>query len=171
MILHRVLSVGLAGSVLAVSGAAWCQSVTVTGGEGRVTTLAGARIADLPRTTVSLSIHGEDHVFQGALLMDVVKAAGAVPEGPLHGPSLAQAVVVRAADGYAVVFGLAELDAATRADPIILADQADGAPIAEADGPFRLAVQGDLRPVRSARQVTAIEVVSFSSLGETRAAH
>jgi hypothetical protein len=69
--------------------------------------------------------------------------------------------VVRAADGYAVVFGLAELDPGTRADRIILADTVDGAPLAAEDGPFRLVAGGDVRPARSVRQVSALQVVRF----------
>ena len=77
------------------------------------------------------------------------------------GPALAQAVVVRAADGYTVVFGLAELDPGVRTNRIILADTVDGAPLTAEDGPFRLVAEGDVRPARSVRQVSAFQIVRF----------
>ncbi len=127
--------------------------------------MAASVLAALPRVSVPLTIHGQAHVFEGPLLIDVLKAAGpeyGVETGPtLRGPALAQAVVVRAADGYAVVFGLAELDPGTRPNRIILADTVDGAPLTAEDGPLRLVAEGDLRPARSVRQVTAVEVVRF----------
>jgi DMSO/TMAO reductase YedYZ molybdopterin-dependent catalytic subunit len=76
----------------------------------------------------------------------------------LRGPALRSYVVVRAADGYAVVLSLAEVDPAMRQSTIIVADRADGQPLPADDGPFRLVVEGDTRPARSVRQVTAIEV-------------
>jgi len=159
---HRAPILAVIAACLAFAGPAGAQSVSLTGGDGAVRTLEAPAIAALPRVSVPLTIHGEAHLFEGPLLIDVLKAAGTtgVEAGAaLRGPALAQAVVVRAADGYAVVFGLAELDPATRPNRIILADAVDGAPLTAGDGPFRLVAEGDLRPARSVRQVTAIEVM------------
>jgi hypothetical protein len=76
----------------------------------------------------------------------------------LHGPALADFVVVSAKDGYRVVLGLAETDPGVRTEKILLADRAEGAPLPPTEGPFRLVIEGDLRPVRSARMVTSIGV-------------
>ena len=141
MISHRILVGCLAAAGLFVAGAASSQSIAVTGTDGQVQTLDAAWIAALPRVAAPLSIHGAGHVFRGPRLIDVLKAAG----------------------GYAVVFGLAELDPATRADPVVLADEADGAALTEADGPFSIVAVGDLRPARSARQVTAIEIATLAA--------
>ena len=46
-----------------------------------------------------------------------------------------------------------------RANRIIVADKADGAVLGGDDGPFKLVVEGDLRPARGARQVVKIEVI------------
>jgi hypothetical protein len=67
-------------------------------------------------------------------------------------------VVVRAADEYVVVFSLAEVDPAMSPTAVILADEADGAPLPTEERPLRLIVEGDARPARSVRQVTAIEL-------------
>jgi DMSO/TMAO reductase YedYZ molybdopterin-dependent catalytic subunit len=65
---------------------------------------------------------------------------------------------VGASDGYRVVIGLAETDPGVRHEKILLADRVEGGPLPPTEGPFRLVVEGDLRPVRSARMVTAISV-------------
>lgn len=157
----------LAGSVSAQSAG---RGVSLTGADGEVHAVDASAFAALPRVSVPLTIHGQAHMFEGPLLIDVLKGAGAETGSALRGPALAQAVVVRAADGYAVVFGLAELDPGTRPNRIILADTVDGAPLAAGDGPLRLVAEGDLRPVRSVRQVTAVEIVRIPA-GQTTGSH
>ena len=156
---YRAPILTLIAACVAFAEPAGAQAVSLTGADGAVRTLEAPAIAALPRVSVPLTIHGEAHLFEGPLLIDVLKATGVETGQALRGSALAQAVVVRAADGYAVVFGLAELDPATRPNRIILADAVDGAPLTAGDGPFRLVAEGDLRPARSVRQVTAIEVM------------
>jgi len=156
---YRAPILTLIAACVAFAEPAGAQAVSLTGADGAVRTLETPAIAALPRVSVPLMIHGEAHLFEGPLLIDVLKATGVETGQALRGSALAQAVVVRAADGYAVVFGLAELDPATRPNRIILADAVDGAPLTAGDGPFRLVAEGDLRPARSVRQVTAIEVM------------
>jgi hypothetical protein len=162
---HRGPLLAVLAACLALAGPAAAQSVDqpvwVTGTDGATRMLEAPDIAALPRVLVSLTIHGEAHVFEGPLLIDVLKTTGVETGAALRGPALAQAVVVRAADGYAVVFGLAELDPGVRANRIILADRVDGAPLTVEDGPFRLVAEGDVRPARSVRQVTAMQIVRF----------
>ncbi len=153
------LSLGLAllaSPVLAQT--AWAQSVTVKGPSGTVT-LDAAALAALPRQTVTLDAHGTKHDYSGPLLMDVLAKAGAPTGKALRGPELANAVLVTAADGYQVVFGLAEADPNTRANRMILADRDATGPLDAKTGPLRLVIEGDLRPARSARQVIQLEVL------------
>lgn len=134
------------------------QTVVVTTPGGRETALAVPDLATLPRARVTLKAHGERHDYEGPLLIDVLAKAG-VPTGKaLHGATMANVVVVEASDGYRVAFGLAEADPNTRANKIILADREDGAPLTMEEGPFRLVVEGDLRPARSVRMVRRIVV-------------
>lgn len=107
--------------------------------------------------------HGQTHVYEGPLLIDVLAKVGAPTGKSLRGRALAQAVLVEASDGYVVALGLAEADPGTRAQRIILADKADGAPLNATDGPFRLVVEGDLRPARSARMVRKISIVRLAN--------
>lgn len=156
---HQLSLIAVLGlALMATSAPAAAQSLDIQTADGAVRTLDAAALSTLPRTRVTLSLHGDRHVFEGPLLMDVLRQTGVKSGTQLRGPALAQAVTVRASDGYAVVFGLAELDPNTRSDRIILADTVDGAPLSETDGPYRVVAENDLRPARSARQVIRIEV-------------
>ncbi len=150
----------LMGMALLASPAA-AQTIAVTGPEGQSLTLSAADIAALPRQTVTFAGHGESHVYEGPLLIDVLAKAGAPTGKALRGPNLAHVVLVESSDGYKVAFGLAESDPGTRSNRMILADKADGAPMGEGQGPFRLIVEGDLRPARGARMVSAIKVLNL----------
>lgn len=78
----------------------------------------------------------------------------------LRGNALATAVVVTGADGYRVVFGLAEFDAAFTDRIAILADRKDCAALAGNAAPFQLVIMGEKRPARWVRQVVSIELVA-----------
>lgn len=157
MTLRAFLSV-LALIVALSPGWATAQTVRATRLDGRVVEVSAADLAALPRQTLSLTAHGETHVYQGPTLASVLERLDARLEQRLRGAALKTYVVVRAADGYVVVFSLAEIDPAMSPTVVILADEADGAPLSAEEGPLRLIVEGDARPARSVRQVTAIEL-------------
>lgn len=143
------------------------QELALVGVDGRTTTLTAADIAALPRVTVRFAGHGESHDYEGPLLIDVLAKVGAPIGEALRGPALADVVLVEAKDGYRVAFGLAEADPRTRPNRMILADRADGAPLSAKDGPFKVIVEGDLRPARSARMVARITLARFGEAGST----
>ncbi len=158
-----VLALCLAGLGLAglATGAA-AQTLVLKGPTGQTASLAAADLAGLPRVSVAFDAHGEKHVYEGPLLIDLL-AKVATPTGKaIHGAEMADVVLVKAQDGYQVAFGLAELDPGTRPNRIILADKADGAPLSGKDGALKLVAEGDLRPARSARMVTEIEVLRLA---------
>lgn len=158
---HPIFAMVLA----ALATPASAQSLALKGPSGQAVTVTAAEVAKLPRVSFVFDAHGQKHTYEGPLLIEVLAKAG-VPTGKaLRGPALAHAVVVRASDGYAVVYGLAELDPGTRPNRIILADKADGAALDAKDGPFKLVAEGDLRPARGARLITSIEVVNLGGGG------
>ncbi len=122
--------------------------------------LARAELARLPHVSVHASAHGVEGDFEGVPLIDLLRAAGAPTGDKLRGPALALYVRVTAADGYRVVFALAELDASTGSREAILADAKDGKPLDDEEGPLRVIVPGDKRPARWVRQVIAIDLLS-----------
>ena len=132
------------------------ETVSLSGLDGRTRTMSLAELDALPRVSVTVIQHERRHTFEGALLTDVLRTVGA-PSGPaLRGADLADVVLIEARDGYHVAIDLADTDAVTRRDRVILADREDGAPLAASQGPFQVIVEGDLRPARSARMVSAI---------------
>jgi hypothetical protein len=81
----------------------------------------------------------------------------------LRSDALGLAVKVVGADGYTVVFGLADLDPSFSDRTILVADAQDGASLPDDAGPFRLVIPGDARPARWVRQIRTIEIVSLKS--------
>jgi hypothetical protein len=133
-------------------------TVSVAGLDGQQTRLTLADLDALPRVQIGANEHGAQHVFEGALLRDVLAKVGAPAGKAIHGKELADVVIVEARDGYIVALGLAETDSTIRAERVILADRMDDAPLEADKGPFQLVIEGDLRPARSARMVSKIRI-------------
>ena len=69
-------------------------------------------------------------------------------------------MLVEAADGYKVVFALAEIDPDFATREVLLADKRDGKPLDAKEGPYRIVAPGDKRPARWIRQITAFKIVA-----------
>lgn len=161
MRLVTVVTAAIVGGLFAwgVAGAAAAQSVALRGPDGQTRSVTLADLAAMPHQSATLaSEHGPARQYEGVPLTALLQSVGAPAGKSLRGPALADLVVVTASDGYRVVLGLAETDPGVRPGKILLADRAGGAPLPATEGPFRLVIEGDLRPVRSARMVTAIRV-------------
>jgi len=65
---------------------------------------------------------------------------------------------VEAADGYRVVFAVAELDPASTDRVVLLADRRDGKPLVGAQGPLRIVVPDEKRHSRWVRQVISLKL-------------
>ena len=120
--------------------------------------LDAATLATLTPAAVSVSAHGKTLNCQGVRLSDLLRKTNALPD-ELRGPALASYVLVTARDGYRVVYSLAELDTSLGDRHVILANQCNGQPLDEKDGPLRLIASEELRPARWVRQVQSITVV------------
>jgi hypothetical protein len=138
---------------------AMAQSISLRGPDGQTRSVSLAELSAMPHQSATLaSEHGPARRYDGVPLTMLLQSVGAPAGKALHGPALADLVVVDASDGYRVVLGLAETDPGVRSEKILLADRVEGAPLPPNEGPFRLVIEGDLRPVRSARMVKAIAV-------------
>jgi hypothetical protein len=93
-------------------------TVAVAGAVAKPLTLAAADLAKLPRATVTTRNDGLEVVYAGVWLHEVLKAAGVPAGSDLRGKALTLFVVAEAADGYQVVFSLAELDPAMGDHPV-----------------------------------------------------
>ena len=130
--------------------------VTVQGRDSVV--LTPADLKALPRAKATFTAHGKPITYEGPLLNAALLKAGVVSGDRLMGRYLNQVVVAKAADGFTASYSLGETDPIYRANPVIVADSKDGQPLDAKEGPYRLVVDGDLRPGRSVRQVVSVEV-------------
>jgi hypothetical protein len=149
-----------AALVLALSaGLCAAQTVTITGLDGQTKTLGAADLASMPRVKADLEREkgGVTH-YEGVALDRVLQGVSAPTGHALRGREMADIVVVSAKDGYRVALALSDVDPAFATHAVIIADKANGAALSSTDGPYRLVVEGDPRPARSARMVTAIKL-------------
>lgn len=118
-------------------------------------TLSVAALKELPRTAAKVGAV----VFEGAKLWDVLQVAGLAPDPAVRNSRVAMFVVARGSDGYAAVISLGEVDPQLAAQPILVAYEADGAPLG-ATGQLRLIVPNDRHPTRNVSRLATIEVRS-----------
>ncbi len=102
---------------------------------------------------------GKEHTFRGVRLFDILDSAGVTLGKELRGKNLTKSVLIKAVDGYEVLFSLAEIDPEFSSHAILLAYQVDGNPLPNGDGPFRIVAPNDKRPARWIRELTTIKVV------------
>ena len=133
-------------------------TLTVNGAVRQPVTLTAADLAQMPRAMVKSNSFGI--VYEGVWLSEVLKKAGA-PIGELRGASLASYVLASAEDGYQVLFSLAELDPAITDGQVLVADTANGKPLTEETGVFRLVLPNDKSGVRSVKLLRKLEVVQI----------
>jgi hypothetical protein len=119
-------------------------------------------LAELPRQSVVLQDHGKSASYEGVLMHDVLVRGGVDFGKGLRGKQLSTYVTVIGADGYTVVYALADFDPSITNSAIILADKRDGKPLDPNEGPLRIVVPQDKRPARSVRLVKEIDVVELS---------
>lgn len=145
-------------AALTVHGAAFAQDLKVTVAGRDSVVLTPKDLAALPRAKATITVKGAAVTYEGARLDAVLAQAGVVHGERLMGRFLNQVVVARAADGFFSVLSLAETDPAYRANPVVVADTVNGHKLDDREGPYRLVVDGDLRPSRAPRQLVSIEV-------------
>ncbi len=135
------------------------QTIKISGEVSTPLTVDAAYLQKFTQTTVVRKDRdGKDHTYSGVILSEILKNAGVTLGPELKGENLTKYLLVEASDGYQVIFALAELDKSFTDRTIILADKVDGAPLAPADGPYRIIVQDEKKPARCIKQVTAMQV-------------
>src|SRR5262245_15785800 len=135
----------------------------VIGGDVTTTlTVTPADIKDMPRTTVTVAEEGRQVSYEGVLVGELLKRAGAPLGRDLSGKGVATYVRATAKDGYQAVFSLAELDPSFTSNDIIVADTIDGKPLFDYQGPLRIVAPHDKRGARSVRMLERIEVVRLA---------
>ncbi len=149
----------LAATLWTQTAAPAAQALKVTGDVGTPLTLTLAEFKQLPRTHVEIKEDTRTVTYEGVLVGEILKRAGAPLGGQLRGDAVASYVLATASDGYQVVFSLAELDPSFTSNDIIVADTADGKPLFDYQGPLRIVAPKDARGARSLRMLTQLTVV------------
>ncbi len=134
-------------------------TLAVAGDVSTPLTLSAEDIKSLPRTRVEAKEEGRTVVYEGVLVGEILKRAGAPLGGDLRGKAMATYVLASASDGYQVLFSLGELDPALTSNDIIVADTIDGKPLLAHQGPLRIVAPKDSRAARSIRMLQKLEVV------------
>ena len=116
------------------------------------------------RTILATDEHGKTAQYGGVALRDLLTQQNVPAGDAVRGKAMTRYVVVDAADGYRVVFSLAELDASYTDRVVLIADSRDGAGLSAREGPYRLVVPGEKREARWVRQVTGIDVENAPEL-------
>lgn len=138
-------------------------ALQVTGAVKNALHLTAADLAKLPRASVRTVRGGQETVYQGVWIHDLLEAAG-VPQGAnMRGKALAGYVIAEAQDGYRVVFSLGELDPGFTDSDILIADTVNGKPPSGAQGRFRLVAPKDKAGGRSVRMLVKLEVVRLGN--------
>jgi hypothetical protein len=134
-------------------------SLSVAGDVATPLTVTLEQLKTWPRVRVEIDEDGRTVVYEGVLVGEILKRAGAPLGTALRGDAVATYVVAGAADGYQVVFSLAELDPDFTSNGIIVADTVDGKPLFAFQGPLRIVAPKDARAARSIRMLQRLDVV------------
>jgi hypothetical protein len=139
---------------------ALAQTLQIIDVDGHATAVTAVQIANLPHVTVDVHDHDTPAQFEGVPLASLLATANIRLGDALRGSHMSDALLVEAADGYKVVFALAEVDPAFATREIILADKRNGKALDAKEGPFRIVAPGDKRPARWVRQVVTMKIIS-----------
>lgn len=102
---------------------------------------------------------GKEHEYKGVALVEVLEKAGVTLGEKLSGENLTKIVLIRAGDGYEVVYSLPELDPEFSNNVVLLVAEKDGGPLPPGEGAFRLIAPQDKKQARWIREVRSIKVV------------
>lgn len=136
--------------------------ITVSGEVPKRVTLQESDLQKMNQVTVHrLDKEGQENSFTGTPLTEILSHCKVTTGSELRGENLSKYVLIKCADGYEVLFSLAELDEEFTNQVIILARLKNGEPLPQGEGPFRVILPNDKIPARCAFQVTEL-VVHFA---------
>ena len=137
-------------------------TLTISGDLPSTLVLKADDIAKMPRETMSVQDQDGTKVeYEGVLLREILKRAGAPLDKQLRGKAFASYVLAKAHDGYQVVFTLGEMAPEFGNAAILVADKRDGKPLFGYQGPLRLVCPNDKAGARSVRMLETLEFVKL----------
>jgi len=143
----------------AAPGAA--PSLRLVDEQGTEHTISTVDLAKLPRVKAKVTDKDNQPAeYEGVQLADLLQAQGVVLGKELHGPRIANYLLLEASDGYFVVLAIGEVDPATTDKVVLLADKKNGAALPEKEGPWRIVIPDEKRQVRWIRMLKQITIKS-----------
>ena len=121
--------------------------------------ISPTELRNWPRTRVEVKEGDHTVVYEGVLVGEILKRAGAQLGAELRDGGVATYVIASAPDGYQVLFSLGELDPDLTNSGIIVADTVDGQPLGAKQGPLRIVAPKETRGARWIRQLEGLQVV------------
>ena len=112
------------------------QALTIAGDVATPLSVTPEQLKGFPRTKVEVKEDGRTLVYEGVLVGEILKRAGAPLGTELRGNAIASYVVASATDGYQVVFSLAELDPGFTSKDIIVTDTMNSKQLFAYQGPL-----------------------------------
>jgi len=135
-------------------------SLKVVSLDGQATTLRADRLRALPQLEIRAPGRGDTvDVFRGPGLRAILTLVGAPTGRDFRGANMTLVVVAESADGYKVVYSLAELDEQFGARPAIVAITRDGRPLPDQDGPLEIVIAGEQHHARWIRQLASLRLI------------
>jgi hypothetical protein len=118
--------------------------------------------AKLPHKTISVhNAHSKaDESYSGVLLSDLLEKVNVKDE--MGSKAMSKYIITTGADGYRVVYSVAEVLPKLHTGDVLVADSMNGKPLGE-DGQFKLISSEDKRPYRWVRNLVSIEVVALAA--------
>lgn len=134
----------------------------VAGNVATPLSLSESDLKALPRKTLKVLNHHEnkEETYEGVAVQELLRRAGVPQNEKLRGSAMATYVLAEAADGYSVLYSLAELDSDFQDSEVIVADTMNGSPLGEKQGPFKMVAPHDKRPARWIRMLKSLTVVT-----------
>lgn len=148
----RSLALALA-ALLALATRASAQQLRLTGAPGGERIFTAAQLAQLSTDTLRLTPHHGTASTYRVVSLRLVLAAGGVVLDSLRGGDLTRLLLAEGRDGYRVAFTLGELAPGLGEREVLVAFARDGAPLPDAEGPFRLLLPTETRGARAVRQL------------------
>jgi hypothetical protein len=137
------------------------QSLCVVDERGKEHNISDADLAKLPRVKSKVTGHDNQPAeYEGVRLSDLLQGQGITLGKELRGPRIASYLLLEAEDGYRVVLAVAEVDPATTDKVVLLADRKNGAVLPDKEGPWRIIIPDEKRPVRWIRMLKRIRIES-----------
>lgn len=133
--------------------------------DGQARAFSREDLAALPQ--VEIARPGGDaaaaRVYGGPSLDSLLAKAGVAIGDKMKGEELRYVVTATGADGFSAVLSLAEVESSIAEGKVLVALTRDRAPLAEGEGPLRLIVEKDRRPVRAVKNLVKIAVAKAGS--------